>query len=217
MINKWSEVSINLFKKMRNVPQDDDYTFNLIALLTGKSLDEILEQPLAVTSYESSQLEFICHEPKTGIVKLKYKLGNTVYKPQFDITNLTTAQYIDFQCLGKDSDMLETLACVLVPEGMKYNTGYSKEEAMKEIGEYMSIEDALSVCSFFTKWSELLLHRMAKKFKRMFRKSIRKAPTKELRKQMKGVYKGLSSLGWERLIVSLSSQESVGKESTNTR
>lgn len=217
MIKSWDKVSINLFKKMRNVPQDDDYTFNLIALLTGKTLDEVLEQPLAITSMESKNLVFIENPPRTGMVKLSYKLGDTKYVPRFTVDNLTTAQYIDFQCLGNggEDNITETLACVLIPEGKKYNTGYTKEQAIKDIGENMSIEDALSVCGFFTKWSEILLRRTMRSYKRILRRAIRKAPTKEVRKQTKEAYKEFCSLGWEQWIAFLSSPEYRGKKSTN--
>lgn len=216
MINNWKDVNINTFLKMQRIPKDDDFTFNLVALLAGKTLDEVLEQPLAVTQSEIQQLVFIEKSPKAGIMKMKYKVGNTTYRPQLRLEELTTAQYIDFQCLP-EKGIVETLACVLIPEGKTYNNGYSKDDVIKELGEHMSIEDALSVCSFFTKWSEILQKRMIKNLTKMLRKAIRKAPTKELKKQMKAAYKELSSVGWERLMQYLNSPEYLGNESMSIR
>lgn len=222
MINNWDAVSINLFNKMRNVPQDEDYTFNLVALLSGKTLKEVLEQPLYITSEEVSNLAFINERPKTHMMKLKYRLGKTVYRPQFDLGNLTTAQYVDFQCIPNKTDgIAETLACILVPEGKKYNTDYDKDEAMKEIGENMSIEDALTVCGFFTKWSEILQRRMGRTLKKLMLKKIKEAmkeaPTKEMKKQLKQAYRELYFVGCRQLMQYLNSQESAGNESTNIR
>lgn len=222
MIKSWNDVSINLFRKMRNVPQDEDYTFNLVALLSGKSLKEVLEQPLSITSDEVRNLVFINERPKTHMMKLRYRIGKTVYIPQLDLTNLTTAQYVDFQCLpNKEDSIVETLACVLIPEGKKYNTDYDKDEAMKEIAEYMNIEDALTVCGFFTKWSEVLQRKVLKTLKKQFKRNIaeamKEAPTKEMKKELKRAYREFSSLGWEQLMQYLNSQGLVGNESTNIR
>ena len=216
MINSWDKVSINLFKKMQNVPQDEDYVFNIISLCTGKSLNEILEQNIIITSAESKQLAFIEEAPKTHMPKLKYKIGNTTYRLQLSMDDLTTAQYIDYQCMDNKQDKIaETLACVLIPEGHKYNTGYSKDDVVKEIGDNMSIEDALTVCNFFIAWSAILQKLMARNLKRMLRKAIRKAPTKEIQTTLEGAYNELSSLGWEQLMRCQNLLESAGTESTS--
>lgn len=67
----------------------------------------------------------------------------------------------------------EFLSILLVPEGKKYNEGYDLSQAVEDIRNYLSVEDALGLTAFFLglwrismKQSMALLRRLIRKGKK---------------------------------------------------
>lgn len=126
----------------------------ILAILTGKTEDEILHLPLPTFTAYSAKSRFLEHEcPENLIpaVRRTYALGGFVLVPVTDIRKITAAQYIDFQTFSKDKEkrMVEMLSCFLVPRGMDYNEGYDVLEVHDAIRNEMSVAELLALVAFF--------------------------------------------------------------------
>lgn len=175
MINDWKEVSINLYNTIIDIQRtstDDDFIFEVLGLLMGKSLDDVLSMPYNEVQNLAKNLQFLSKKPTPNVVKREYKLGNRVYRTQMDFTKITTAQYIDFQMVSPHAseDVVSLLAILLVPKGCTYNNGYSLEEAKMDIGNHLSIEDALGLSAFFLRLYRIYIGLLQRMMKRQMRK-----------------------------------------------
>ena len=133
---------------------DVDRKVAILAILTGKTEDEILHLPLpTITDYSrrSKFLEQQCPDNLIPAVRRSYALGNFVLLPVTDIRKITTAQYIDFQTFSKEKEkrMVEMLSCFLVPRGMDYNEGYDVLEVHEAIRNELSVAELLALVAFF--------------------------------------------------------------------
>ena len=133
---------------------DVDRKVAILAILTGKTEDEILHLPLPTFTEYSAKSRFLEHEcPENLIpgVSKAYHLGGFVLLPVTDIRKITAAQYIDFQTFSaeKETRMVEMLSCFLVPRGMDYNEGYDVLEVHQAIRDEMSVAEMLALLAFF--------------------------------------------------------------------
>lgn len=93
--------------------------------------------------------------PKT-VIKKSYKLGNTEYIPNFDLTKITTAQFFDFRNYAQKDDFVGILTVCLVPKGKEYAEGYNIEDVRKDVLSF-PITDAQTVGFFFKNQLVVLL------------------------------------------------------------
>jgi hypothetical protein len=120
-----------------------------------------------------------------------YEVGEWRLIPTLKRKNITTAQYISFQELSaqhSEDKMVQLLACLLIPEGKKFNEGYDIDDVIEAISEHLSIVDANALYAFFLRLSQksmqstlnyligtLMLHRTKNEEERA---AIREALTK---------------------------------------
>ena len=87
--------------------------------------------------------------------------------------NLSTSQYIDFQQLADQSrDMpAEFLSVLLIPDGHRYNDGYNLEDVVKDIENYMNVEDCLALTAFFFNLLRISIRRSIRILARLEKKA----------------------------------------------
>lgn len=199
MIESWKDLPIGVYKKIIALdPEDSEGNLKVVALLEGVDYNEILNAPLAEVKEKVQKLDFLTKKPKKHLVKLKYKLGNKVYKFDCSAKSITTAQFIDFSNTKKE-DMTGALAIFLIPEGHRYNEDYDLEDAMLDIDKYLSVEEALSICDFFTTLSELYVRRTLRKARKALKQAKRAGvPTEEAETIVADYLKSISISGFQR-------------------
>ena len=149
-VGKYEEIVRLCNEEMTEV----DRKVAILAILTGKTEDEILKLPLPTFTEYSAKSRFLEHEcPENLIpgVSRSYHLGGFVLLPVTDIRKITAAEFIDFQEFSKQKEtkMVEMLSCFLVPRGMDYGEGYDVLEVHQAIREEMSVAEMLALIAFF--------------------------------------------------------------------
>ena len=199
MIESWKDLPLGVYKKITALdPEDTEGNLKVVALLEGVEYNEILNAPLAEVKKKVQKLDFLKKKPKRCLVKLKYKLGNKVYKFDCSAKSITTAQFIDFGNTKKE-DLTGSLAIFLIPEGHRYNEGYDLEDTMLDIDKYLSVEEALSLCDFFQTLSELYIRRILRGARKALKQAKREGiPTEEAEKIVADYLKSISMSGLRR-------------------
>lgn len=141
---------------------EEEKIIKITALLAGMKEEELMTMPLVDSKELIAQTHFMYEEPKRHHVRRRYKLGDRTYTLMRDTSEMTTAQYINYQAIvGRPvNEILPNLmAIVLVPEGEKYGDS-NENDIIDDILNHLSIEDALSVADFFTRSFEKSMRRM---------------------------------------------------------
>lgn len=210
MITSWSEMPIGMMERIRDISKlhcsDDEKTFKTAALLAGIPYDEFMNLPIDEARDIVADTSFIHIVPEKRRVKRVYHIGTRDYKLFKDFTEMTTAQYIDFQAIvGHEDDMMaELMAIVLIPKGCKYNDGYDNAEIVEELRDNLSVEEALSIADFFIKRFDRSIRRVLTMSDAMM-KAARLTASKEkkemlmvMEKQVKLLNEELrSECGWD--------------------
>lgn len=177
MVKKWNEITISQYKKIVGIPKDDDWVWNFIAVVENTSIEDILNRPIAETvrlSYEANR--FLDKSPNTTRLKWDYEINGNRYHLSASPNDITTAMYIDFTNAPKNipDNLSALIAIFLHPEGKNYNEGYDIKKVEMELEKHMGIEDALSVCHFFSVLFQYYLRIALRKAKRALRQIKRK-------------------------------------------
>lgn len=158
MKNSWDDITIadiifmNEVKELQQATEDEK-NMMIAARLAGIDYKDFLQLGLSEVRRYMDNTEFLFNKPEPKKARKKYVLNNRKYRFIKDASEMTVAQYIDFQAIqadGFDKRPAEMLAIFVVPEGHEYNDGYDKEQQIEDLMS-MSITDALGVCNFFTK------------------------------------------------------------------
>ena len=157
MIKSYREMPIGTYFKLQNIvlsePDDQEWKVTALALLTGRTEDDLLHAPLGEFAALIKEMAFLAEPPKTERVKSSYKAGAFELVPTLDTAKVTTAQYIDFQTFCKEKDdearAVAVLSCLMVPKGCKYCDGYDPAAVRAAIQEHVTVVDALSLYGFF--------------------------------------------------------------------
>ena len=152
----WNEMTVADYIRLREISKlqmatEDEKNLMVAALIAETPYQEILQLPLDKARELMDNTEFLLQQPVPGKTKRKYEINGKTYKLFKDPSEMTVAQYIDFQQIrleGFDKRPAEMLSIFLIPEGHQYNDGYDKEEQLEDMLE-MNIVDALGVCDFF--------------------------------------------------------------------
>ena len=159
--DSWEKISINRYKQLQNAINNiEDVGDNEINVLNQNItiisiLADVDEDVVAdLTTHEFSKLiggiSFLKEMPKPK-PKPKYRLNGIEYELNLDFKQMTMSQYIDYHTLAvdKQKNIVQLLACFLIPKGKKYCEGYRIEDAINDIGNYLSAADAYSLLFFF--------------------------------------------------------------------
>lgn len=197
----WNDINIKKFNELKEVFLDPDFAEEDRLLYEIQIIFDIDPFRLNINELHKyiKELNFASKKIPNMKVKDTYILGGTKYILKKKLSDFSVAQWIDFQHFlqdgGADSDNYPNLLSVFFwPEGVKeYNEGYDIEKVRKDIEDYLSIADAMSISSFFLTYHKALLIRslsftrkmtmktpLPRKERRKVRKEYRKAVTKIL-------------------------------------
>ena len=155
---KWEDVTVRDFIRIREIdelqmasPEEKD--MRVAALLAGISYEELEQLPLRDVREIMDSLSFLFEQPGRAKARRKYEVNGRVYELFKDPSEMTVAQYIDYEAIGREgfSKMpAELLSVFLIPRGHQYNDGYDKEQQIEDMLD-LGVEEALGVCDFFTR------------------------------------------------------------------
>lgn len=171
----WKDITIEKYERIAGLQAKNlgeiDLIASTIAVLDGVTVKEVEELPYAVLLLKARGLRFLQHNPIASIVKRKYEIGGKTYIPTLNPAELTTAQYIDFQvrATGAPDDLAGLISVILIPEGHKYNEGYSSDEVREEIYKNFPIEDAMGLSAFFFALWKKSTRRLLRETKKQYR------------------------------------------------
>lgn len=155
MITSFSALNLSKFREIQQIVKDggdwQDMNLRIVSVLSGISVEELCNMPIGEVSELVEKARFLDDPIPEERVHDKYKIGDFVLVPTFDVQKYTTAQYVDFQQLMKapDDNQIEILSCLLIPKGKKYNVGYDLDEVKRAIAEHISVSTSTSLFAFF--------------------------------------------------------------------
>lgn len=154
MIDNYNTLTLGLYLDIDAVLQSDaediDKQVRIIALLDGTTPEAVLALPLKEYSAKAAATDFLRHACPPISAPSRVISGDFVLIPTKDFTNITTAQYVDFQTFSKGgtAKLPELIAVLLVPEGHKYNDGYDVAQVVRVVRD-LPLPVALGLSAFF--------------------------------------------------------------------
>lgn len=201
MIDSYEKLTIKKYKEVKEVVNSNtdeaQVKIDLVAVLNDMHPNDVEDLPVITFNTLLQSTGFLMEEPQKRMVATVYKLGGYELDVLMNLSNMTVAQYIDYQNYLKnvDDNLTQIISVFLIPKGKKYCEGYDVIEVQKAIEENMSIVDALSLSAFF-----LLLYRSLTKgtitcLKRKMKWMKMWSKKKEEREKLKEVIANLESVG----------------------
>ena len=192
----WNDISIKQYNDIKNLYLDPDLSDEDRLILQIRILFDV--DPLKLKTNELhkyiNEMKFLGEKVPKMKLKKEYQLGNNVYTLKKELKDVTVAQWLDFQNFlkdgGSDTDNYANLLSVFFfPKDVdEYGDGYDIEQVRRDINNYLSIAEAMSISSFFLTYrKKLLLLSLL-----YTRREILKTPlTKEQKKKVKKEFKKL--------------------------
>lgn len=158
MINNYKDLTIAKYQELLSIDWNDmeelERQVTMISILSGKDEEEVLNLPLTEYTKLASQTEFLTKEPQVKKrVPNNIKINGRTYELLKDVKDMTAGQYIDYQQYLSLNDINKflpnILSCFIIPKGKKYGE-YNVDDVIADIKD-MSVEEALSIASFFMK------------------------------------------------------------------
>lgn len=196
---------------------DNDKMLALVSALTGKSTDDLLDEPIDEWRRQTDAAGFVRVYPSPHAVQKEYTLRGVRYLPTLTEGKMTAGQFIDFNEYAKRSDAdelwAEVLSVIFVPEGKAYGRGYDIAEVQEAIRDELCILDAIALRAFFLvscgQSATNTLHSLARTMRKMG--TARKTRRKILRtmRVRSGVLM-INGVGWRTLTRWLKLREAAG-------
>lgn len=167
MITTWKEMTIDDQLIIQDIgglqmASEDEKNMMVAAHLAGIPYERFLLMPLEDVRKYMDNAAFLMDKPQAIKERRKYEVDGRTYKLLRDVSEMTVAQFIDFQNIyheGFAKYPREMLAIFLVPEGHEYNDGYDKQQQIDDMGK-IGVEEALGICDFFTRRCTRSIRRM---------------------------------------------------------
>lgn len=154
--NTWEELTFNEVLQIQQIISadiNDTYkASNILAVLAGVEVDVIEDLPIHKFSSLLPNIEFLRNDPPKCDHQDTYDINGHKYCLSANITDITTAQYIDYQSYMKEEnpDLCKITSVFLIPDGHKYNDGYDMEQVWKDVGDMLYI-DVMALAFFLRK------------------------------------------------------------------
>lgn len=222
MIKSYEEMSVGVYCAIMATLNEEgaseaDKMLGLVSALTGKTADELLDEPLEEWRAQNEAAAFVREFPAPHKVQESYTLRGVRYLPTLLERKMTAGQFIDFNEYAKREDAenlwAEVLSVILVPEGKTYGRGYDIGDVQDAIREGLCILDAVALRAFFL----TLCGRYAQNTQHSLEIAMRRTGTdrKERRKilrTMRVQVRALlaSGVGWRALMRWLKLPEAAG-------
>ena len=127
---------------LKEIEDPIQITESLVKIIFNKDLANM---ELQQANKLIKELDFLNQPYKASRPKNVYTIDNIQFKPVFDITKITTAQYIDFQTLIKLDNKKLLLNCLFIKKGELYGDSDNSDFLYSKL----SIADYLDVLNFF--------------------------------------------------------------------
>lgn len=153
----WENITLEKFLEIQAIKELDpiNITAQIIKILFN------IEHPeeLSYTDFlkYSEELKFLSKEIKRVTLKDTYQINGTTYRLENNVMLFMTQQVIDWRNYSKeDNNMNKLLSVVMVPDGHKYNDGYSIEKVQDDMLD-LDMSTVISLMDFFQKcWVEFI-------------------------------------------------------------
>lgn len=159
---EWEDITLKQYYKIQDIlSTPDEYLgFNLIDIVYGVDVSNML-----LTEAKKYKLDFLKQEPEKAELKKYYTLNGRKYDSNFDLTVVSTAQFMDYQTYAnkKEKKFEELLSVFFVPDGHTYGDGYDIAQVQEDLLE-LDICTVIGASFFFAKQLEI--------FVRLFRDSL---------------------------------------------
>lgn len=154
--NKWEDLTLNEVLQIQQIISadiNDTYkASNILSVLAGVDVNVIEDLPIHKFASLIPNIDFLHSDPPKSKHKDKYTINDRIYSLSANITDITTAQYIDYQSHMKEEnpDLCKITSVFLVPEGHKYNDGYNMEQVWSDVGDMLYV-DVMALAFFLRK------------------------------------------------------------------
>lgn len=169
----WDDVTLEQFYKIKDILEvQDKYTvLNLIDIIYGIDSSAL---PAKDLDRYVKKLQFLNEEIKGNKPSKHYKLNGREYDCHYDLTVISTAQFLDYQNYSKDNKPEDILTVFIFPKGHEYNDGYDIEQVKEDIMQ-MPITEVYNAAFFFAVQLKIYVNR----FQHYLSKNMKKQGMKE--------------------------------------
>ena len=154
----WKDITLRQFNKIQDLLQEiDEYTtLNIIDVLYG--VDSADMPAMEVMNKYAHSLDFLTTTiPTNEKLKDTYTINQREYNSNINLTQMTTAQFVDYQNYSKENpvDISKCLSVFVIPKGHTYNDGYDLKQVQEDIKDLDMV--TINTLAFFFKKLYLLL------------------------------------------------------------
>lgn len=154
----WKDITLRQFNKIQDLLQEiDEYTtLNIIDVLYD--VDSANLPAMEVMNKYAHSLDFLMTTiPTNEKLKDVYTINQREYNSNINLTQMTTAQFVDYQNYSKENpvDISKCLSVFIIPKGHTYNDGYDLKQVQEDIKDLDMV--TINTLAFFFKKSYILL------------------------------------------------------------
>lgn len=154
----WKDITLRQFNKIQDLLQEiDEYTtLNIIDVIYD--VDSADMPAMEVMNKYAHSLDFLMTTiPTNEKLKETYTINQREYNSNINLTQMTTAQFVDYQNYSKENpvDISKCLSVFIVPKGHTYNDGYDLKQVQDDIKDLDMV--TINTLAFFFKKSYILL------------------------------------------------------------
>ena len=154
----WKDITLRQFNKIQDLLQEiDEYTtLNIIDVLYD--VDSANMPAMEVMNKYAHSLDFLMTTiPTNEKLKDVYIINQREYNSNINLTQMTTAQFVDYQNYAKENpvDISKCLSVFIIPKGHTYNDGYDLKQVQDDIKDLDMV--TINTLAFFFKKLYILL------------------------------------------------------------
>ena len=154
----WKDITLRQFNKIQDLLQEiDEYTtLNIIDVIYD--VDSANLPAMEVMNKYAHSLDFLMTTiPTNEKLKDVYIINQREYNSNINLTQMTTAQFVDYQNYAKENpvDISKCLSVFIIPKGHTYNDGYDLKQVQDDIKDLDMV--TINTLAFFFKKLYILL------------------------------------------------------------
>ena len=154
----WKDITLRQFNKIQDLLQEiDEYTtLNIIDVIYD--VDSANLPAMEVMNKYAHSLDFLMTTiPTNEKLKDVYTINQREYNSNINLTQMTTAQFVDYQNYTKENpvDISKCLSVFIIPKGHTYNDGYDLKQVQEDIKDLDMV--TINTLAFFFKKLYILL------------------------------------------------------------
>ena len=154
----WKDITLRQFNKIQDLLQEiDEYTtLNIIDVIYD--VDSADMPAMEVMNKYAHSLDFLMTTiPTNEKLKDVYTINQREYNSNINLTQMTTAQFVDYQNYSKENpvDISKCLSVFIIPKGHTYNDGYDLKQVQDDLKDLDMV--TINTLAFFFKKSYILL------------------------------------------------------------